>query len=252
MPIIADEHAPYAPPRAVLSIIEGFRDRGLQTPFTQEVLIRAGVSDSLAPRTLQALKLLDLVDGDGEPTQQFSDLAKAPQAEFPERLAAILHAAYQDVFKFVNLEGDDYQRVRDAFRHYKPRGQQGRMVTLFLHLCYEAGLTEELLKPPRAAKATSNPAHRPRHSRKKAGKKTLAAPDDSAPASPKADVEFTASPTPSSGQHPLIRGMIHSLPEAGSEWPQRARNAWVKAALANFDLVYELPPEDREGGAGDL
>lgn len=246
MPIIADGQAPYAPPAAVLSIIEGFRDRGLQTPFSLEVLTRAGVSESLAPRTLQALKLLDLVDSDGQPTQPFIDLAKAPQAEFAERLAAILHAAYQDVFKFVNLEVDDYQRVRDAFRHYKPRGQQERMVTLFLHLCNQAGLTEEILKPPRTAKGSGGQSARPRRPQKNADSRATTKP--SAVTAPKMEAEFTASPTPSSGQHPLIRGLIQSLPESGSEWPQRSRDAWVKAALANFNLVYELPPGEREGG----
>lgn len=250
MPITADGQAPYAPPAAVLSIIEGFRNRGLQTPFTLDVLTRAGVSESLGPRTLQSLKLLDLIDTDGQPTQQFTDLAKAPQSEFPDRLAAVLHAVYQDVFKFVNLDEDDYQRVRDAFRHYKPRGQQERMVTLFLHLCHEAGLTEEVLKPPRVAKSTGNPTRRSRQPRAKKSKAASTAGAESV-APPKTDAEFRASPAPSSGQHPLIRGLIQSLPEAGSEWPQRARNAWVKAALANFDLVYELPPGDREGGDPD-
>lgn len=247
MPIIADGQAPYAPPTTVTSIIEGFRNRGLQTPFTFEVLTRAGVSESLAPRTLQSLKLLDLVDADGEPTQQFTDLAKAPQAEFGERLAAILHGVYQDVFKFVNLDEDDYQRVRDAFRHYKPRGQQERMVTLFLHLCKEAGLIDEIPKPPRTAQAGKTGPSRPR-SQPRAKVKAPTSRSGSAASAPKMETEFTASPVPSSGQHPLIRGLIQSLPESGSEWPARARNAWVKAALANFELVYELPPEDRKGG----
>lgn len=229
-----------------MQIIQGFRDRGLQTPFTLDVLSRAGVSESLGPRTLQSLKLLDLIDADGHPTQQFTDLAKAPQAEFEERLGAILHAVYQDVFKFVNLDEDDYQRVRDAFRHYKPRGQQERMVTLFLHLCGEARLINEIPKPPRSSKtgkaAPSRPRSQPRERVKPPASTGSVAPP------PKAETEFTPSPAPSSGQHPLIRGLIQSLPEAGSEWPERARNAWVKAALANFELVYELPPKDRKGG----
>jgi Family of unknown function (DUF5343) len=249
MPIVADGQAPYAPPATVLSIVEGFRDRGLQTPFTLEVLNRAGVSESLGPRTLQSLKLLDLVDADGEPTQAFTGLAKAPEAEVGDRLAAILHSVYQDVFKFVNLDEDDYQRVRDAFRHYKPRGQQERMVTLFLHLCKEAGLTDEILKPPRTGKASKPATNRQRSQpQKKAAAATAPAVSRSAVPPPKPETEFTPSPTPSSGQHPLIRGLIQSLPESGSEWPERARNAWVRAALANFELVYELPPEDRNGG----
>jgi hypothetical protein len=246
MPIVADGQAPYAPPATVLSIVGGYRNRGLQTPFTLDVLTRAGVSESLGPRTLQALKLLDLVDADGEPTEALNDLAKAPQAEFAERLATILHNVYQDVFKFVNLNEDDYQRVRDAFRHYTPRGQQERMVTLFLHLCHEAGLTDEILKPPRSVKASKPASDQSRSQPRKKAKAPAASQD--APSPPKVEAEFAPSPAPSSGQHPLIRGLIQSLPESGSEWPQRARTAWVKAALANFELVYELPPEDRKGG----
>jgi hypothetical protein len=250
MTIVADGQAPYAPPAAVLSIIQGYRDRGLQTPFTLDVLARAGVSESLGPRTLKALKLLDLVDADGEPTAALNGLAKAPQAEFTERLATILHDVYQDVFKFVNLNEDDYQRVRDAFRHYTPRGQQDRMVTLFLHLCHEAGLVDQILKPPRNDKP-SKPASNPARNQKPRKKAKTPAPSQDAPSTPKVEAEFTPSPAPSSGQHPLIRGLIQSLPESGSEWPQRARNAWVKAALANFELVYELPPSDRNGGDPD-
>jgi Family of unknown function (DUF5343) len=248
MPIVADGQAPYAPPATVLSMIEGFRDRGLQTPFTIEVLTRAGVSESLAPRTLQSLKLLDLVDGSGEPTQRFTDLAKAPQAEFADRLAAVLHAAYQDVFKFVNLEVDDYQRVRDAFRHYKPRGQQERMVTLFLHLAHEAGLTDEILKPPRAKGSSATKAVRARL--RVTEPRQVVDVARSVQEVPKAELE-PPTPSPSSGQHPLIRGLIQSLPESGSEWPRRSREAWVRAALANFDLVYELSPDDYEGGGPD-
>ncbi|MEO8092916.1 MAG: DUF5343 domain-containing protein [bacterium] len=245
MPITSDGQAPYAPPAAVLTVIEGFRERGLQTPFTLEVLTKAGVPESVAPRTLQALKLLDLVDGDGEPTQQFSDLARAPQSEFPDRLAAILHGAYQDVFKFVNLDEDDYQRVRDAFRHYKPRGQQERMVTLFLHLCEVAGLVDSIPKRERAARPASAKT-KTRVRRQPRVKPAASSASDPKPQA--AEIEFTPSPAPSSGQHPLIRGLIQSLPEAGAEWPQGSREAWVKAALANFELVYELPSAEPKGG----
>src|SRR5947208_287037 len=101
MPIHADGPAPYTAPKAVLDLISVYRSRGLQTPFTLDVLTRAGVSETLAPRTLQSLKLLDLIDENGDPTPAFVELRKAPEESFQERLAAIIHAAYAEIFSYV-------------------------------------------------------------------------------------------------------------------------------------------------------
>src|SRR5262245_49936348 len=116
MALKVDGNAPYAPPSAVLEVIRRYRDRGLQTPFTTDVFIRAGVSDSLAPRTLQAFKLLELVDDDGDPTEAFVGLAKAPtDDEYRERLASLLRGVYAEVFAFVDPAEEDQARVRGAF-----------------------------------------------------------------------------------------------------------------------------------------
>ena len=76
MAVTTASAAPYAPPSAVLEVITRYRNRGLSTPITAEVLARAGVSESLVPRTLQALQILDLVDDKGMPTDTLEGFEK--------------------------------------------------------------------------------------------------------------------------------------------------------------------------------
>src|ERR1051326_5611057 len=133
-PIVSDGPAPYTAPKAVIDFVEAFRKRGLQTPFTLDRLIKAGVSETLAPRTLLSLKLLGLVSENGQPTPQLIDLQKAAEDQYKARFEALVRVVYAEVFSYVDPAADPQERVRDAFRSYKPIGQQGRMVTLFFGL----------------------------------------------------------------------------------------------------------------------
>ena len=137
-PLIKTNPVPYAPASAVLEIISRRRHRGLPIPINADVLSRASVSASLIPRTLQALQVLDLIDGDGNPTAIFEAIRTAPEAEYQRRLEDWLEGTYAEVFTFVDPAKDDEVRIRDAFRSYNPAGQQERMVTLFVGLCTAA------------------------------------------------------------------------------------------------------------------
>lgn len=140
MAIEPDGPAPYAPPATTITAIEHHRERGLPTPITTAVLGRAVGSDTLAPRVLKTLRLLDLVTDDGQPTATFSDLAKTSTPEYKPRFAQMLRSAYADVFQYVDPAQDSTEKIRDQFRHYVPRGQQERMVMLFIGLCEYAGI----------------------------------------------------------------------------------------------------------------
>lgn len=134
-----DGPAPYAPPATVMSVIQ--RHRQVAVPhFDVPTLTRIGVSESLAPRTLQSLKLLQLVTDEGAPTEEFERLRKSPSAEFEQELLAIIQNAYGAVFSIVDPTSAGVEQVEDAFRHFTPAGQRGRMVTLFLGLLREAGV----------------------------------------------------------------------------------------------------------------
>lgn len=136
--------AGYAPGKTITALIDRFRNAGLSFPLTIESLQRASVTASLAPRTLQTLKLLDLVDEQGRPTQQFEDLRRAPTAEFKSELIALLKSVYADVFEVVEPANATLEEIQDAFRSFTPQGQRDRMVSLFLNLLEYAEYSDSL------------------------------------------------------------------------------------------------------------
>lgn len=233
MAVQTDGNAPYAPPATVMDVINRFRDRGLATPFTLEVLTRAGVTDALAPRVLQTLKLLDLVDGSGEPTPEFEGLRRASTADFPTKLEEVLRTAYAEVFNFVDPSQDTLDEVTDAFRSFKPPGQRGRMVTLFLGLCKEAGIIESNPSRPRAAGGNGTSRQLPSHARRRP-----------APATP---AVRRAKPKPRQGElPPQLQGLLDTLPDVSEGWTKARRDQFITAFSAIIDYTYplreQLPP----------
>lgn len=250
MPI--NKQAPYAPAKAVLSIIDRFRNRGLQAPIDLEVLVRAGVSDSLAPRTLQALKLLDLIDEAGNPTDTFEALRLARGEEYQQRFAEFLRGAYSDVFQYVDPAEDDEESVRDAFRAYEPRGQQGRMVSLFLAMAEHAGLRDPARftggnggRPPTSRRATA-PAPRPRPARATPERETPP-PAYSPPPPPSGYGQAGGvGRSAAEGLPPAVAGLLASLPAEGEAWTQTKRDRFLATFSAVLDFVYPVVPEEQQ------
>jgi hypothetical protein len=123
-------------------VIDGYRTKHPHTPFTTENIQPLGITHSIAPRTLQALRLLDLIDEDGNPTPAMDVLREAPAVEFKERLADVVRAAYAEVFAYKDPAKDTPGEVGDIFRLYKPPSMHPRMIRLFYGLCVEAGIVE--------------------------------------------------------------------------------------------------------------
>lgn len=223
MPVTPDKPGPYTSPQTVVDLLDRHRSRGLPSPVTPEVLARAGVSESLIPRTLQSLHALDLIDDQGGITPTFEALRLAPQDQYQQRLREWINEAYADVLTYVDPESDDDTKVRDAFRSYKPVGQQDRMVTLFLRLCSAAGM----VTPKKAPSTTPKPKPAPK------------------PTSPSKSTSGAAAHAPqkhfaTGGVPPALAGLLASLPAEGEGWTKDRRDKFVNTFGAVIDFCYPI------------
>lgn len=229
MPLQSGGPAPYAPPATVLGLIEAYRNRGLSTPFDAAVLVRAGVAETMVPRTLQALRLLDLIESDGQPTSAFETLRRAGGTEFQAKLAAVIREAYAEVFQFTDPATDTVDRIADAFRAFEPIGQLRRMVTLFLGLCEAAGLS-----PARTSngKQSGSVASRARVAPRRRPDAAVRPPSVGSKARVRNE-EGGLIPAP-------ITGLLASLPSEGSSWTQERRDNFLKTLGVVLDFVFPI------------
>jgi hypothetical protein len=234
MAVTNDKPAPYATTSALLDLISRHRSRGLPSPVNAEVLGRAGVSDSLIPRTLIAMQTLDLIDENGQPTSTFESIRLAPEAEYKQRLEEWLNSAYADVILFVNPGTDDEVKVRDAFRSYQPISQQPRMVSLFLGLYEAAGIAPEKSSQPRTARSTTP---RPR----------------AASVSPAAKINHRKTLT-NSGSPDIpapLAGLLASLPQDANGWSKVQRDKFVTTFGAVLDFCFPIIEDEPQSDSQD-
>jgi hypothetical protein len=238
--------APYGPPAGVLSVIHGFRDRGLSTPFTDDVLLRAGISESLVPRVYKSLEGLDLIDKDGNPTPQLVDLRQAKTDDFQATLADVVRSAYAEVLQFVNPATDDLTRITDAFRSYEPAGQRSRMITLFMGLCEAAGMT-----PPSDKKAKASATPRPPRTVVKGGSVMRDGRKQSSFAGPAgARISHGQLVTSNGVIPPALVGLLQSVPQGG--WTQAERDKFVAAFGHVLDFAVPIIEKPRSVEFDDL
>jgi hypothetical protein len=224
MALTSNSNAPYAPGATIVNLTKRFRDKGLAFPVTPDVLLRAGVPESLVNRTLQALQLLELIDEGGNATETLLKIRSVPEADYKATIASWLKQVYAEVFAFVDPATEDETRVRDAFRTYIPHGQQTRMVQLFMSLCAEAGLAPESkkaeVKPRTRAPASSTPA--PRANVRKAIE---------------VNTEIRSGTLP-----PELSGLMARLPQHG--WTQPTRDKFLKTFESVLDYVIPIVDEE--------
>ena len=236
MPVTADQPAPYAPASAVLDLVTRHRNKGLQSPVDADVLARSGISDSLIPRTLQALKMLDLLTEDGRPSDVLEGIRLAPESEYKQRLADWLTAAYADALAYVDPATDDEIAIRDAFRKYTPTGQQSRMVTLFMGLFTAAGVMPERSKQGVSGKLQTAAASKPR----------IAAKIVVAPRRAPATKEQTPNELRLGAIPPALAGLLASLPPQGKGWTKQRRDMFVTTFGAVIDFCFPMIAKEAE------
>jgi len=223
MALTSNSNAPYAPASTIVNLLKRFRDKGLAFPVTEEVLLRAGIPESLGRRTLQTLQLLELITESGDATEVLTKIRAVPEKEYKSTLAAWLKQVYAEVFAFTDPASDDETHVRDAFRTYLPHAQQDRMVTLFMALCAEAGLAPENKKAeakPRSRPAASSSTSNPRIATRK-------------PATTSHAEALRPGTLP-----PELAGLMARLPQGG--WTKANRDKFVKTFESVLDYVIPI------------
>lgn len=236
MAIEPDGAAPYASAKSVVALIEGYRDKGYTTPFTPAVLAKAGVEESLINRTLAALKMLDLIEDDGSPTEQFEALKLARgEEEYRKRLVSWLTAAYAPILSYWNPATDPLDELAHAFRGYKPEGQRLRMVSLMSALFKYAGIIEETTSTAKASASSKRSPARKALSRAP-GSQSRTRGKRGAP--PLRDGQDT--PTfKTDGLPPSVVGLIQELPSARI-WTTTERNEWMAAFEFIINRSYKI------------
>jgi len=249
MPLQPAGQAPYTSVAAALIAIETFRDRGF-SPLTPDALIRAGVPESLARRTVQSLRLLDLVDDDGKPTAQFEALRQARgEDEFQARMQEWIRGAYADVLQYVDPSTDSYDRVVEAFRTFEPHGQRRSMASLLVGLWRRAGLPTEAIGVGGASTEDSARAPRKRTQAKKIGSVSRSASVAKSSTRSQSQQSDSTSELP-----PGLVGLLQQIPKGGKPWTLETRSAFLEAftAVLNFTVPvgdpesHDLDPEEEE------
>lgn len=230
----SDDYMPYAPAGPVIALIKRYRDRGLHEVLDLKNLESLSIAPGNAARVQRALEFLGLIDGAAKRTPLFDRLGKATTDEYVGVLAEVVRAAYAPIFAIVNPGLDTDIAVNDAFRPYRPTAQRGRMISFFLGMCQEAGITAggPVERRPRARR---EPAVRAEASR------PVRAPSTSREPTPTDDI-----PTPANGtdtpDYRLVAAVVQQLPRDG-KWSQQRRDKWIEALTATVDLLVEI-----EGG----
>jgi hypothetical protein len=168
-----ENFAPYAPTENVLRVLSKARSGGLRGPIDVPYLTQLGIEQSMAPRSVRALRFLGLIQDDGNPTSLMEQYIQASDEESQTLLRGAIERSYALVLRAANPESDTRAKVFNAFRMMKPQGQWDRMVTLFLGLCRAAGMDVKEAPPSRSGRLDSprearSPRPRPRATPSKA------------------------------------------------------------------------------------
>jgi hypothetical protein len=253
MTFTTGDKVPYAPPATVIDVLRRYRDRGIPGPLTRETLERAGVAESLAPRTLQTFRLLGLIDDEGNPEPIFAEANRLPEPGYLESMSNLVCLAYSEVLAFADPSADSYDKVRDAFRPYDPQGQQDRMVVLFLGLLDYVGIDTSAASQSRTRVEANSTTTKPR---KGVASVTPSGKQGARSKSKETVLKRTVRRRPGGGDDglsdlsPGIAGLLRQIPSEGETWTSQSRDRFLNAFAAVLDFAVAVDDSPTDNGSG--
>jgi hypothetical protein len=234
------DHAPYAPADNVISVIGRIREGGIPNPLTVKQMVRLSIPEGNASRVLQAICFLGLIDDEGAHTEQLERLKRSSSQDYPLVLSDLLKASYKDVFAILpNPDGIPLDKLDDAFRHYEPSKQRGRMVTLFIKLCQVAGIITTVEQ--QGSRVTRKPRSPQPNGRNGNGTTRPTKPE----AAPTQSIEKQGSAVAPVSNYALLEVILQQLPSQ-RQWTQTRREKWLQAFTTSVDLLIDVLPETDE------
>ncbi len=224
---------PYGSFRTLMNLVTKMED-GLPSRIDRSYM--SNLPGSTQSQLLAGMRSLGLIDGSGYP----SDTLKRMVANPGEREAIIgdlVRSHYAPALDNLGLNATQAQ-LEEVFSSWGVTGSTRRKAIAFFIAA--AKFAEVPISPHFKTPRVQSSAKRTTRARRDTGFPASPAPDD-----------FKESPPPSSGFHPFIQGLLDTLPEVGTEWPAQKRKDWTEAASRIFNIIYELPPDENEGGDPD-
>jgi hypothetical protein len=218
---------PYIPFSTFLTFLDELKTNGIPPQIDNSVLRR--FSGSAQAQLKQGMRAINLLDG-AKPTAALERLVNAYKTEeFDGALGELLRANYPYVFA-LDLMNATPQMFADAFDVTGAKADVARKCrTFFLYAAKAAGipLGQRILTG-----SVSKPANGSARKKKaKAPEPQFEAPP---PPKPKADDDDDAK----GKNHPLVKGLLMTLPEPGKPWPVEGRASWLRMASSIFENIY--------------
>lgn len=180
---------------------------------------------SVQSTTMHALKSLDLVNDDLEPTTALVELVDRPD-ERKGLLAGLIREKYAPQLALGPRATTN--QLEESFR--QSAGIQGSTLRKVIAFFIAAARYAEVPISPlfKTPKVTTSGERRTRRN------------DQNPPLNPAPDPTPPATPLPAAMKHELIAGLIRELPAPGTVFPEDKQEAWFAIAKATFRLIYKI------------
>jgi hypothetical protein len=219
---------PYIPFQTLLTFIKQLKADGLPPQIDKSVLSK--FSGGTQGQLKVALRSMGLMD-ENKPTPDLEALVEALETpEFPGLLLNLLHRTYPYVFA-LDLMTATPTMFADAFKVTGAKEDVSRKCrTFFLHAAKAAGvpLGNRILtgSVPRA------PSNGPRRKAKPKKEPDVTTAEDRGETKLKDEKK-------SGKDHPLVDGLLMTLPDPGKKWDVDARISWLRMAAFIFENIYD-------------